>query len=326
MTEQSLHNNKIEKITIHAGETPGQWKCPCCRALVARADPKPKNSSTFIKSTTRDDQADEESVPGDFESLVLPANIHYYKVETTKWATLQAFLTAAACALAEQQQQQGQQQGHTCARSQDTSNFYNEKMLQNKPSLLINRCIALAERFCPLRDSITAFFGHAQLQRLLDPSLPRPFYRFIRYIAIVILSLGAIFLGVWVLRLLMIVFGAAVCACSDATSAFFNIVQMDSMCVPMVPKTWTLPIGFALVGLYITIQVAAIAGFTLRHVLLKWEEQAWNAVGAWFLVCFGYTVFVYFARYLLTVLVSCLVPFSNREFPGCIPSIERPCY
>jgi hypothetical protein len=310
-----------------------------------RADSKNKKSSSstsaFMKSTRG---GDEESLPGDFESLVLPSNIHYYRIEESKWATLQGFLTAAACALAEQQQpQQQQHQVHTCARSHDSNQhnyalpFSSSKTVSNKTtsrsSPLVDRCMAIAERLCPpTASSITAFLGHAQLQRLLDPSLPHPFWSFLRYIFTLILSIGAIFLGVWSLRFLMFAFGIAVCVASDATLALFNVVnQIETICIPMVPDTWALPIGFSLVGLYITIQISVIAGVTLRHVLLKWDEKA---VGMWFVVCLGYTVFVYFARYLLTVLVSCLVPFSNGEFGAvggevygsCVPTIENPCY
>lgn len=350
-------------LASFSGETPGQWKCPCCRALVctrADAPPKDKNNkaSAFIKSSDGARDA-EQALPGDFESLVFPPNMHYYIIEESKWGTLQAFLTAAACALAEQKTDrhqnmsfsspveitplQPQQQHHICARSHDirTSNFSPFSLSKKKTSKtitiaasttrlsspLINRCMAIAEKLCPpTASSITAFVGHAQLQRLLDPSLPHPFYRFLRYVLIVVLSIGAVVFGIWLLRVLMFAFGVAVCAASDATARVFGVVQMDTMCVPMIPETWALPIGFALVGLYISIQISVISGVTFRHVLLKWDEQAIYAIGVWFMVCLGYTVFVYFARYLLTVLVSCLVPFSGGQLDGCVPTVSNPCY
>jgi hypothetical protein len=188
--------------------------------------------------------------------------------------------------------------------------------------------MALAETYCPpTAASITAFLGHAQLQRLLDPTLPHTFYRFIRYISTIILSIGAVFLGIWSLRFVMFALGLAVCAASDFTTTLLGFVQMDTMCVPMIPDTWALPIGFSLVGLYITVQISVMGGITLRHVLLKWDEQGHMALGLWFSVCLGYTIFVYFARYLLTVLISCVVPFSGiGEFEECIATISNPCY
>jgi hypothetical protein len=315
-------------------------------------------ASSFIKSSDCGARDAEEALPRDFESLILPPNIHYYRIHESKWETLQAFLGAAACALAEQQkcrQQpqngnfspveltslQTQQQYHTCDRdnfnfpyfssSNTSENFSGATSITataTRPSsLLVNRCMAIAEKVCPpTASSITAFLGHAQLQRLLNPSLPHPFYRFVRYILTLILSIGAAFLGIWILRVLMFAFGAAVCTASDATIRLFGVVQNETICVPMVPDTYALPVGFALVGLYISIQISVIAGVKIRHVLLKWDEEAFHAIGAWFLVCLGYTVFVYFARYLLTVLVSCLVPFSpHGDLDGCLPSISNPC-
>jgi len=336
-------------------ETPGQWKCPCCRALVCiQADWPFKDNdnkvSGYIKSSDGGARDAEEALPRDFESLPLPPNIHFYRIQDSKWGTLQAFLGAAACALAEQkrcQQQpqnsnfsptplQPQQQYHTCAHSYDAHKSYFPYFLSSEtskdtatattPSLLMNRCMAIAEKVCPpTASSITAFLGHAQLERLLDPSLPHPFYHFLRYISIVILSIGAVFLGVCLLRVLMFGFGAAVCAASDTTTRLFGVVQTNTVCVPMIPDTWALPIGFAGVGLYISLQISVITGVTFRHVLLKWDKKAVSAIGVWFLVCLGYTVFVYFARYLLTVLVSCLVPFPDGEVDGCFPTVDNPC-
>ena len=115
--------------------------------------------------------------------------------------------------------------------------------------------------------------------------------------------------------------GIAVCVAADATSTAAGSYPVDHMCVPMIPDGWLLPIGFAAVGFYITVQLAWLSGATLRHVVLKWDELAAGALAVWFAVCLGYTAFVYIARFLLTVLVEMVGPLGSP----CLPTLQEAC-
>ena len=59
-------------------------------------------------------------------------------------------------------------------------------------------------------------------------------------------------------------------------------------------------------------------GVDLRHVALKWDVYAVRAVTFWFLCCLGYTVFVYAARFLLTLVVDLAGPVQLQ----CHPSLQ----
>lgn len=250
-------------------------------------------------------------------------------MEDSRWATLQSFLGAAAAALADKGTAAYAESGEcisACYNSSDVliKHHQSSKREKDAPKSAWSRCMAVAEKVCPpSAASVTAFVGHAQLQRLMDPSLPHPAWRAARYFIVVLLSVATVLLSVWMLRYIMYAAGLAVCVAADATSMAAGAYPIEHVCVPMVPDGWLLPIGFGAVGFYITVQLAWLSGATLRHVVLKWDECAAGAIAMWFAVSLGYTAFVYIARFLLTVLVEMLGPAPLGT--PCLPTLEGAC-
>lgn len=260
--------------------------------------------------------------------LMLPPGRHFYAPEDSRWATMQAFLAAAACALADETtaptapgapplaaRHGSPCHGARCGNLQGLSEFSKGAGA---------RVMAAAERWAPpTAASVSAFLGHSQLQRLLDPSLPHPAWRAARYAVALIFSAIAVALALAALRAVMDGAGAAVCAAADAVGALAGVSPFDgAVCVPMTTDGWVLPLGFAAVGLYIAVQGAWASGASLRRVALRWDRCAAPALAVWFGACLGYTAFVYGARFLLTLLVTLAGPLPRTT---CFPTLEDPC-
>ena len=231
-------------------------------------------------------------------------------LQSTRWGSLTAFLSAAATALHNQEGcPNNEPKGCTaCKRfvreARDRAAGVRSGSSGRLGALLMQ---GLDWAFAPAATVVISFAGHCHVQRLIDPSAPHPAFLVARYTAALVASAAIVVLGVWVLGGVMRCAGVAVCHVADALQATMA-EEWEEECAPMLPEGWILPSGFALLGAYISVQVAWLCGATLRHVALHWDTVAWKALALWFAVCLAYTAFVYAARLLLTVLVVLAAP------------------
>jgi hypothetical protein len=330
--------NVIYLLTVSAidvaGETPGLWRCPCCRALVL-AQQNVTSTSCQVHSNSRVNTVSKHD--GEFDAA--PFHTHVFIVGRSQWLNLNSFLSAASCALAEHAtsslgpslgppfypRTQALVKGSTGTGSSNGSlGCYSNCGAGG----LVGRLMFVLERaFPPVAASITAFVGHTRLMRLLDPSAPAPGLRAIRYAAILLASTLAVVAAIWCLHLIMSLAGPAVCGGVDGVIQWLGKAELGEACLPMVPNGWILPIGFGILGFYIAAQLSWWYGITFRHLVLKWDEHAPFAIGFWFLICLLYTAFVYIARFLLTLAVamSDYGSFVADSVPyGTVPNVQPP--
>lgn len=235
---------------------------------------------------------------------------HECVLKSTRWRTLEAFLAACAAALHEQD---GCAQKSSAASAspacKDCQELKKAALKANRPRRGSGTLVIVLDRAFPAATSVAiSFVGHCQAQRLLNPAAPHPWVILLRYLAIMAASVLAVLLGVVILRGIMVFCGVAVCASADALQRALSAAAVEEKCQPMLPDGWLLPGGFAVLGAYITVQIAWLCGITIRHTFLNWDRCAWKAVALWFAVCVAYTAFVYTARLLLTMLVVLTAP------------------
>lgn len=284
---------------LTVGETPGLWRCPCCRAFVLQ----PMAADTKATVLTEREK-----------SYSTGHRVHEYIAGASQWENLHCFLRIATRALAEQT-------SRSCCptATPNTSKIHRTKSSWNnlKPSFFAMRI--LERGFPPVAKSITAFWGHTRLMSLVDPKAPPPAARVGRYIVAVFLSTAAVVACIWVLQMLMDLAGPAACKAADIVERAMGRAALAEACQPMTSGGWVLPILFGILGLYITLQISWLHGMTLRRVLLQWDDRAVIAVGLWFVVCLAYTAFVYLARFLLTLFVAISGPLNPS---GCMLTLH----
>lgn len=196
----------------------------------------------------------------------------------------------------------------------NNSNNKNTDQYQLPGSHHKRRCCptAVHHRQCPAF-SRSRFPYHSHHHPLVFP---------IKFFSVALLSIIAILLCIYALSAIMWFAGNEICHIADAlqsrmarlSSDNVNEIDFDVQCQPMVPNGMWLPVGFALLSFYITMQLGWLWGVTVREIVMKFDQVAFKVVGLWFVVCMAYTVFVYTARLLLTVLM--VLSGSNASLSG----------
>jgi hypothetical protein len=74
--------------------------------------------------------------------------------------------------------------------------------------------------------------------------------------------------------------------------------------LPICPISEQQKLPSSFLAAYISFQIGVLFGARPRQVVLEWDKgYAWRGMCLWFLVCIMYTIFVYLARLLLTLLM-----------------------